>query len=259
MNSLRDIQQHMLQAVTHAKAPVLPQIRSDAIADATSRMDVYRHGYRTRLRDALNNEFAGLRCMAGRHFNALLDAYAEAHPSQHYNIRWHGAGLAAFLDRARPWCGKPQLAEMARLDWAISTAFDAADQPTASLAELAAVPPQAWAGLRLEMQDNLQWLDCRYNVDAFRRAADRGEARPRLRRLARSRYMMIWRHAMTVHYRRLDHDETPVLRAAVQGESFASLCAKLAQVHGEATAAPRMVAWLRTWLDAGLVRGWRTD
>lgn len=252
MSTLQAIQQQMQQSVLAAKSSPLPSVHSDAIADAHSRLAVYQHGYRIRLRDALKNEFAGLRSMASRSFDAFLDAYVETHPSAHYNIRWYGASLASFLEDARR--GKPQLAEMARLDWAISTAFDAADEPSIGMAMLAAIPPEAWASLRLAPQANLQVLSCGYNVDAFRRAADQGTKRPHLRRHAKPRRMLVWRHAMSVHYRWLDEDEWQVLTAAQRGEPFATLCAILAERHGETAAMSRMVGLLQAWVEAGLLR-----
>ena len=101
MSTLHTLQQQMLEAVLAAKTAAMPPVHSDAIADARSRLSVYQHGYRIRLRDALKNEFAGLQRMAGRGFDALLDAYVETHPSGHFNIRWYGAGLADFLDGGR--------------------------------------------------------------------------------------------------------------------------------------------------------------
>ena len=118
----------------------------------------------------------------GRRFGSLLDRYVEAHPSGHYNIRWHGAGVAAFLEYGLPWRDRPALGDMARLDWAISTAFDAADEPVLAAADLAGVAADAWANLRLLPQSHLQFLSTHHNVEAFRRAADRNDQRPRLRR-----------------------------------------------------------------------------
>lgn len=259
MSSLQTIQQQMLQAVLAEKAMPPHIVRGDVIADANSRLAVYRHGYRFRLRDALKSEFTGLQCMVGQRFDTLLDRYIDAHPSEHYNIRWYGAGLAAFLDYARPWRDKPQLAEMTRLDWAISTAFDAADETSMGIAELSGVPPDAWADLRLSLQKNLQVLSCAHNIDAFRRAADRDAKRPRLQRFAQPQQVMVWRQAMTVHYRRLDDDEWQVLGAAIRGEPFASLCERLAEHHDESAATLRMVALLKSWLAAGLISGWTFD
>jgi hypothetical protein len=256
VNALQVIQQQMLQAVLGGVSTPPAAIQGDAIAGAGARLAIYQRGYRIRLRDALRDEFSGLQCAAGRSFENLLDKYVAAHPSEHYSIRWYGSGLAAFLDYAHPWRNKPQLAEMARLDWAISTAFDAADESSKNVTELSAVPAEAWAGLCLSLQQNLQIMACLFNTMAFRRAADRGARRPHLRRFAAPRQVMVWRHATTVHYRQLDDDEWQVLGATMRGASFAGLCDMLAARHGHATAMPRMVTLLQRWLTDGVIRGW---
>ena len=233
MSSLQALQQEMLQAVLTDATPRLKALRGDERADAATRLDIYRHGYRIRLREALAVEYPGLALMAGKRFSTLLENYVEAHPSGHYNIRWHGAGLAAFLDYGLPWREKPELADMARLDWAISTVFDAPDEPVLTVPDVAAVPPTAWGELVLEPQPHLQVLSTPYNVEAFRRAADQ---------------------ELTVRYRSVDGDELAVLTEAIAGKPFAELCECLVQYHGEDDAMPRMATLLHGWVDSGLLR-----
>jgi hypothetical protein len=254
MSSLQALQQEMLQAVLTDTTPRLRELRGDERANATTRLDIYRHGYRIRLREALAVEYPGLSLMAGKRFSALLENYVEAHPSGHYNIRWHGAGLAAFLDYGLPWREKPELADMARLDWAISTVFDASDEPTLAVSDVAAVPPSAWGELVLEPQPHLQILSTPYNVEAFRRAADQELMRPRLRRYSKMRHLLIWRQELTVRYRSMDGDELAVLTDAIAGKPFAALCESLAQHHGEDEAMSRMATLLHGWVDSGLLR-----
>ncbi len=259
MTDLQTLQQHMLQAMLANAPPRVRELRGDDTADIASRLAVYRNGYRIRLRDALATEYAGLGLMAGPRFSHLLDGYVAAHPSEHYNIRWHGAGLPAYLEHALPWRDKPELADMARVDWAISTVFDAADESVLSAPDLAAVPAEAWAELRLTPQSHLQILTSPYNVDAFRRAADRGLKRPRLRRLGKPRHMLIWRQSLEVRYRLIQADECAALAGAMRGEAFSQLCEHLGEHNGQLAALPRMAALLSQWLDEGLIGGLRAS
>ncbi|WP_266170947.1 DNA-binding domain-containing protein [Dyella subtropica] len=256
MSNLQTLQQRLLQAVLADRAPRLRDLCGDNSADTTSRLAIYRNGYRIRLRDALGTEYPGLGLMAGRRFGHLLESYIETHPSGHYNIRWHGAGLAAFLEYGLPWRDKPELADMARLDWAISTAFDATDEPTLSATALVDVPAESWAALRLRSQSHLQILASPYNVDAFRRAADGNKQRPRLRHYDKPRYLLVWRQLLTVRYRLVEADELSALTGATQHETFAQLCERLTEHHDPSNALPRMAALLRQWLDDGLISGW---
>jgi hypothetical protein len=254
MSTLRAMQRALADALLAPKAAP-DGLRGDALADRASRLAVYQHGYRVRLRDALATEFPGLALMAGRRFEPLLDAYVQAHPSGHYNIRWHGAGLAKFLETAAPWRSQPALAPMARLDWAISTAFDSADQMPVSPTALAGVPPHAWATLRLVPLANAQLVACTANADAFRRAADRAAPRPRLRHLSQVRQVLVWRAALDVRYRRLGADEALALQGVLQGEPFARVCERQAERGPAGAVLPRMAAWLQQWLADGLLGG----
>lgn len=252
MNDLRAMQLQLADALLAGSAPLPGSLRGDDKADESNRLAIYQHGYRMRLREALATEFPGLALLAGRHFVRLLDDYVAAHPSTHFNIRWHGAGLADFLTRTAAWRDRPELAEMARLDWAISTAFDAADHGTVSAAELAGIAPEGWAALRLHPLSHAHLLRSSCNVDAFRRAADRGEPRPALRRWRRARHLLVWRPVLDVRYRQVETGELPALLGALNGDTFAQLCERLAQRHGHA-ALPRMAALLAQWLGEGLV------
>lgn len=252
MNDLRAMQLQLADAMLAGRTPLPGSLCGDDKADAANRLAVYQQGYRIRLREALATEFPGLALLAGRRFARLLDDYIAAQPSTHFNIRWHGEGLARFLARTAPWRERPELAEMAQLDWAISTAFDAADHATASAADLAGIAPEAWAALRLHPLPHARLLTVTCNVDAFRRAADRGEPRPALRRWRLARHLLVWRPALEVRYRQVAAAELPALLGALDGEPFAHLCERLARRHGVA-ALPRMAALLAQWLEDGLI------
>lgn len=259
MSPLRQLQQRMQQALLAERATLPQELRGDARADVSARLDVYRHGYRIRLREALASEFPGLRMLAGRRFQPLLESYVEAQPSHHYNIRWHGAGLAAFLERAPPWRERGELADMARLDWAVSIAFDAADEAVLGAAELAAVPADAWPQLRLRPLANLQFVPATCNVVAFRRAVDHRSHRPHLRRHARRRQALVWRQDLQVRYRPVADDERAMLEGALRDEPFARLCERMAEWHAPAQAMPRLAALLHRWLDEGLLASFQLD
>ncbi len=253
MSDLITLQQTLLRSMLHPSLASLDDIRGNSAVDTSSRLAIYQQGYRMRLCDALSTEFPGLRLMARRNFQAMLDAYIDAQPSSHFNIRWHGAGMASFLAHVSPWRENSALAEMAQLDWAISIAFDAADESTLAASDLSAVSGEAWGALRLYPQAHLQIVSSGHNIDAFRRAADRGAQSPRLRQLAKPRHLLVWRHLLDVRYRPIPPDEQAVLEAAMRGESFAQLCERMAGHHRSSSALPRMATLVAQWLKDGLI------
>ena len=56
--------------------------------------------------------------------------------------------------------------DLARLELAMSQAFDAPRRPPSPSAEVAAVPPEAWEGARLEPVAAFRLLAFRYPVSA---------------------------------------------------------------------------------------------
>ncbi|WP_430390796.1 HvfC/BufC family peptide modification chaperone [Dyella sp. 20L07] len=253
MSDLHTLQLQLTKAMLAYTQPHLDELRDDDVCDARSRFAIYHQGYRIRLRDALRAEFPGLVLMTGARFVTLVDSYIDAHPSHHFNIRWHGKELAAFLGDVTPWRDHPELSEMAQLDWAISTAFDAADESPLNTTDLAQLPPEGWSELRLHPLKHLRILTTTCNVDVFRRAADRGQRRPSLRRLRQSRHLMIWRPAWDVRYRAVEADELQALDGMLLGEPFAQLCERMTAQQSTTTSLPRMVTLLSRWLSEGLV------
>jgi hypothetical protein len=251
VSALQALQRRMQESVLSGGPAALGEVVGDARADAAERLGVYQHAYRARLREVLAGDYPGLALLAGAAAEDLFDAYCAARRSRHYNVRWYGEGLAAFLAGTAPWSARPELAAMARFEWALSTVFDAEDQPPAGRAELAAIAQEDWARLCLVPQPALALVDLAWNLDAFRRAADQGTAAPALAGHAEPRRWAVWRQALGVRYRALDADEALLWPAVAAGEPLAAWCESLAQVHGEEAAIGRVVVLLQRWLDEG--------
>ena len=151
---------------------ILRTARGNARESAETMFGVYRNAYWARLVEALGNDLPGLKALMGDEaFDRIARAYVARHPSQHPSIRWAGRHLAQFLATETPYRDEPWLADMARFDWALAFAFDAADAPAAGLADLVGVPPEFWGSIRLTFHPTL---------DAFRVATPVDEARPQL-------------------------------------------------------------------------------
>ena len=98
----------------------------------------------------------------------MARAYVAKHPSQHPSIRWAGRHLADFLATEAPYRDDPWFADMARFDWALAFAFDAADAPAAGLADLVGVPPEFWGSIRLALPSDARRIP---HFDPGRRSA----------------------------------------------------------------------------------------
>lgn len=221
--------------------------------------EIYGGAYVMRLIEVLGEDFPALHMLLGDEgFEKMARAYVLAHPSKHYDIRWFGRYLAGFLAATEPWSGLGEAEELARFEWALGEAFDAADAAPMDEADLAAVPPQAWAGLVFSFTPSLRRLDLNWDVPGFWKAQDGGatpDGPPE--RLDAPRAWALWRdqRQMMVRYRPLAGDAAAALDAAVNGASFGVLIERLAETKDAELAPMRAAELLRAWVDDGLLTG----
>lgn len=224
-------------------------------AGAARRLGVYADAYRLRLIEALGNDYPALKAVLGKaRFDRVMREFIAAHPSRHPNLRWYGGDLARFLARARGWGRRPLLAELARFEWALGLAFDAADAPTATAEDAARVPPGDWPCLRLRLHPSVQLLSLRGNAPRVWRAATSG-GRVRAASARKPAVWLVWRKGHEPFYRELAPAEAWALDAALRGRNFAAIAGGLRRRVGAMAAARAAAQFLRNWLAEGLVAG----
>lgn len=219
-------------------------------------LSIYHNAYRARLLEALREDYPTLLHWLGdEEFAALAEAYLRAHPSQHYSLRWLGARLPAFIADHLVAEQSAPLAELARLEWAFTLAFDAPEGAPLSLEAMASLSPDEWPGLQVRLLPSVQWLACAHNSLALWRAVKAEADFPGSVALAQPQVCLIWRQGLVSHYRSLAPAEAEALHdMAVAGKTFAELCARLAE-QGAADAAPLQAAgWLKQWISEGLLQ-----
>ena len=249
MTALAALQRRFQAAVLHGERAFERDVEGNARADARRRIGIYEEAYRLRLAKTLADNYPGLvRLLGERRFEELAGRYIARHPSSFRSVRWFGDRLPEFLAaeeecRERPWV------EMARADWAMTLAFDAADEACVGEQAMTAFAPQQWGALTFRLHPSVQRLDLEWSVLPFRRAV-RDDA-PEVEAPQRSespRAWLIWRRALDVHFRCMDVDEAWALDAARRGETFAALCAGLTEWVDEGHAAERAASFLKRWL-----------
>jgi hypothetical protein len=219
-------------SVTQQQQQLAAAIRDGAEADGllagdfATGLEVYRHAYRARLREALADDFTAVACVVGdAAFTRLVDAFIRAHPPQDATLNAYGRSFPAWLARARI-ARRGALVELARLEWALVEALHAPLAPAIDAAALAAVPPQAWGRVRLRPAPSLRVLACRHEVDAVLEAVRRQDTPPAFRR--RSGGVAVLRGADGLRRIALDALEARVLGALVAGASLADALDRIA-------------------------------
>lgn len=254
----RDFAQYLLRRAD--EAAMLPLIKPPARTAKEQMLGVYHNAYLERLREVLARDYPALGRLVGEtEFAALAYAYACAHPSQSPNIRWFGASLASYIAVNGVWEEDPAAADLARFEWSIGLAFDAPEASPLGFADLAAVPPEDWAGLGFRLHPSLQFLSLAYDAPGWWLATQGPEPDPGADKPAPlplpDRNWAIWRGDEGVQFRKLETDESEALWAVRKGDDFTALCRVLAG-EGEADAAAmRAAGLLRAWVDAGWIVG----
>jgi hypothetical protein len=224
-------------------------VRGNGRLPAADLLEVYRRGYGLRLVEALGSDFPGLRQLLGEEeFASVAQGYLAAHPSRHPSLRWLGSGLPDFLTTHA--CAR--FAGMARFDWAIAFAFDAPDQPTASLPDLLSLPAEAWETFGLRFADCASDLVADTSIAALRHALLRNEfdLPPAT---GHDISWLVWRQGEEVQYRPLPEDERQAFGHMRAGGSFSAMCGWLASDFAESEPSRRGAEILQDWLSRGLV------
>lgn len=225
---------------------------------AVARLEIYANAYFFRILECLAEDFGALRsCLGTEWFHDLITAYLIAHPPSQPSLRYAGDGLATFLREAaaaEPFRRRCSLAaDLARLEWALLTAFDAPDAPIVTREAIAAVAPEHFERLRFEFQPALQCLSVAAGAQQVRRAYDRGEPLPNEPFDARPTPVCVWRRKERVFHRMLDPLERDALEHARAGAHFGEICVALAEACGGDAAAGRAAALLSSWQVDGLL------
>jgi len=113
-------------------------------APSTKRFSVYRNNIAVSLVDALAANFPVISALIGQTaFAALARAYIAGHLPKTPLLMDYGDGFPDFISGFKPLANLEFLQDVARLELAWNTAYNAADLPVAGIEALSAIDPEA--------------------------------------------------------------------------------------------------------------------
>lgn len=231
-------------------------VRADGALDAAQRVDVYANMYFFRLLDVLRDDYPAVAAVLGdTDFHNLITDYLLRHPPAHFSIRHAGDRLPEFVATHAVSAARPYLDSLAQWERALNDAFDAADGPARTAADLAVIPAAEWAALRFRLHPSVRLLRSEWAVQDLRRRVDRGDAPQEP--LQTPTWLCVWRRGLEVLHRPIDALEFDALALATGGAAFGDICA-IADGTCDGETAPRLAAALARWLDDGWVAGLAT-
>lgn len=228
-------------------AVVLP----NATMTAQARVDVYTEALRARFVEAMAIDFATVvQELGAAAFTDVVQAFCAEHPSTSPYLELLGAGFAGFLHRragevaidrrtnvAADERWSPWLADAARLEWAAASAAIAPRFEPLSAQELAAVPAEKRAQIRLQSSPGVGVLSLDHAV--HERVASGGAIG------AGPQQVLVFRRALQVQMRVVEPDEAAVLTAMIDGATLQD--AVMGAVAERPQAADAIVAALPDW------------
>lgn len=223
--------------------------RADALASATTRLDVYAHMYFVRLRDVLAEQFPRLAAALGApRFHNLVGGYLALAPPSHPSLRQAGARLAGYIaehlaDPRREW-----LAEVALLEWTHLDLFDGPDTAVVTFDEVRAMSPERLAALPVRLIPTQRLLRVHHHIDLVEQWDEDSEP------LRGEAAILVWRRDLQIQDRVLDELEAQALaHCAEAAPPFAALCERLAEQRDEQAATVAAFQFLARWLVDGLI------
>jgi hypothetical protein len=253
MPDLRELEQRFFRALTRphgtdADPALVGWVRGDAALTAAERLDVYANMYCARLVGGLLEDFPEVAAALGHaRFDEVAHAYLALHPSEHPSLRWAGRAFADFLGELPPDTVPAFVLDLARLEWARMTVFDAPDAPVLALERLRALPAERWPALPLSTVPALETLDLGWPVHEWSAAAA-GTLTPRPTSLR------VWRRGCKVAVAAMDDFERRALAAVQHRCSFAGLCELVGTELPEEEAASEAAALVVRWIEDEILR-----
>jgi hypothetical protein len=211
------------------------------------RLGIYAGMYDARTHDALIEDVPHTAKLLGEGFTALVKQYVAEVPSKHHSLAHLGHGFAKWL-REHPQ-GRPDLADLAELEWARSQAFVADDVAPESPESVQQMGPQRFTAATMQFVPSFHRLELAHDVLPLWKAMEEGGAPPEP--APAPTHVLVWRKGFEVFHVAIAGDEVEAMKAAQAGENVAAVCERFAS-HGDDAAHAAFQA-IGSWLTEGMV------
>lgn len=178
MQKLHDLQADFAGAIHDPKRSVPEEVARQTDGQiAEKRFAVYRNNVYVSLIEALRTQFPIIERLVGEEFfKALARVYVEQNLPKSPLMFEYGDNFPAFLESFEKVQDLPYLADVARIDYARTQAYHAADATPLTLQDLAAVPQDIFALSSFTLHPSIHLISSPYPIFAIWDANMRTEA-----------------------------------------------------------------------------------
>jgi hypothetical protein len=243
--------QHLFGAalVDHAhEATILPQFRGAAESN-THRFALYRGNLAATWDKTLAAAYPVLQMLVGEEFfSAMAREYGRAHPSQSGDLNQFASQMADFLAGFAHVAQYPYFPDMARLEWALHTAYYARDAHALDALALAHLTPEQLDQASFTLSPACRLLHFDHAVVDLWRAHQDGSTVPFPQQLDMPSYCIVSRAAWRAEVLPLSLAAWQALSALQQGQALGAALDLAFATDPEFNFA----AYLQSWLQHGL-------
>ena len=218
---------------------------------SVERVGVYQGMYLLRMIEALEGDYPAVAHFLGSEaFAELVERYAEAHPSVSYTFNRFGGRFPEFISDAKWLRRRSVLADLARLERAVTEVFDAPQSPAWPAEAIERMPEQAWENAVLKPIAAFRVLAFAYPVNAYLQSVkSEDHDHPELPR--RPSWVAVYRKNYEVWRLDLGRPAYEFLHALAKGRPFAKAVARAARgLQGDS--GEQIFRWLRAWVAEGM-------
>ena len=221
---------------------------------AVERVGVYQGMYLLRMIEALEGDYPAVAHFLGdEEFGGVVTRYVAAHPSRSYTFNRLGERFPEFLKASRGIRRKGFVADLARLELAVTEVFDAPESDAWPAEAVARIPEEAWAGAVLKPIAAFRLGAYGYPVNAYLQSVkEENHDHPDVGHKAT--FAAVWRKGFEVWRLDLSKPAYEFLGALAKGRPFGKAVAAAARGM-QGNPGDQLFRWLRDWVAEGMFQG----
>ena len=222
------------------------------------RVEVYHGMYLMRMVDALKSDYPALEHFLGDDaFRTLVRDYVQVHPSRSFSLNRLGDHLPDHIRTAPGIRRRDFCHELARLELAVTEAFDSPETPCLTEQQIAAVPADAWERARLKPIAALRLLSFRYPVNSYLQTVrDDNHDHPKAR--LKDEWAAVYRRGYSVYRLDLTRAAHDLLADLAAGKPLGKAVAAALRRGRRPPTEQELFRWFREWVSGGIFQAVET-
>ncbi|MEM9489517.1 MAG: DNA-binding domain-containing protein [Myxococcota bacterium] len=261
--SYAELQRWFLEQViaphrTVGAAPTVPErsaeqiIKPSPTMNPAERVGIYVQGYFLRLREQLANEYPAVERVVGEDaFVELARDYYSHFPPNDFTMRALPHGMPHYLRYHCTRDDRALLHDIARLEHAVSSAFDTPTGGKVVPEDIASVPAEAWPEVRFRVDPSFSVLAFDHDAWAIVDAYHDGVDLPDLGR--KPSWAVVWRHDNRVWRQPISLPVYTILSALAAGQTVTAALERGMEVWKDDVAEleGKIFQWFSEWIKEG--------